>query len=429
MNVLILAAWGVLAAAAFGQTNGPGLELRVSENGRYFLRGGRPFFWMGDTVWSLVNRYTPEEAEFYMEHRREQGFNVLNIMLIFNGGPGIVTPMADAEGELPFVNMNPATPNDHYFRNVDRIVALAREKGFTLAVAACGGSGGSFVDKQKVITAGNARAYGRWLGRRYKNAPNIIWVNGFDLPPWRYEEVAREFAAGFEEGDGGSHLITYHPAGGGSSSYFHYEPWLAANSIQTWADYVRIYPMVYADYLRVPAKPVIMAEGAYEEGPEYPTRPITPLAVRQQAWWSYLAGGFHTYGHNDMWRKNPTWRESLDAPGARQMTILKSILSVRTWWRYIPDQSVFALGAGGGKIQNAAWRSADGDGVVIYLSNPATVSIRMDKIAGGQVRVRWVNPETGEETVVGLFPNRGVRVFSTPAGRSDAVLLLDAAQL
>ena len=34
--------------------------LKVSQDGRYFVRDGAPFFWMGDTVWSLVNRYTPD---------------------------------------------------------------------------------------------------------------------------------------------------------------------------------------------------------------------------------------------------------------------------------------------------------------------------------------------------------------------------------
>ena len=71
-----------------------------------------------------------------------------------------------------------------------------------------------------------------------------------------------------------------------------------------------------ADYCRLPVKPVVLAEGAYEDGPEYPSRPITPYVVRKQAWWAFLSGGFHTYGHNDMWRKNPTWRASLDSPGA-----------------------------------------------------------------------------------------------------------------
>lgn len=401
--------------------------LRVSENGRYFVRDDVPFFWMGDTAWSLVNRYAPEEAEAYLGRRREQGFNVVHVMLLFDGGPGLTTPAADTRSQLPFVDMNPATPNEAYFANVDRIVRLAREKGFILVILACGGSGGSFVREKAVITEGNARGYGRWLGERYRGEPHIVWSNGFDVPPWTFEEIALEFAAGLQEGDTPERLITYHPCGHASSSYFHHLPWLSANFIQTWADTLRIHPMVHHDYLRLPPKPVVHVEGAYEAGPEYPTGPITPLLVRRQAYWAYLSGGFHTYGHNDMWRHNPTWQESLDSPGARQMGVLKQIFTAREWWRHVPDPSVFALGAGGRERLNVAARSIDGDSVILYLSHPTTVSIHMDTIsAADTTRARWVNPETGEESEIGTFPSHGTRFFTTPETWPDAVLLLDA---
>jgi hypothetical protein len=51
----------------------------------------------------------------------------------------------------------------------------------------------------------------------------------------------------------------------------------------------------------------------------------------------------------------------------------------------------------------------------------------MDKITAAKtVRARWMNPETGAETVIGAFPNTGSRSFTTPESRPDAVLLLDA---
>jgi hypothetical protein len=403
-------------------------KLSVSDNGRYFTRGGAPFFWLGDTAWSLVNRYTPAEAEHYLETRRRQGFTVVHVMALFDGGPGLTTPAADTDAQLPFHDWNPAAPNEAYFLKLDHLVRVTREKGLVLVVLPCGGSGGSFVKEKQVITRReNARAYGRWLGRRYREEPHLVWSNGFDLRPWEYEEVAHEFAAGLREGDAPDRLITYHPCGGTTSSHFHHEPWLDANLIQTWGDYARIYPMVHHDSLRQPPKPVVLAEGAYEEGPEYPTGPITPLLVRRQAYWSYLAGGFHTYGHNDMWRANPTWRESLDAPGARHMGTLKRIFTARRWWCDVPDQSLFALGASGDKTLNAAVRSTEGHGVLAYLSHPCTVTLRMDRIgSGARVRARWVDPETGEETPLGGFPPTGSRVFTTPAHFTDAVLLLDA---
>src|SRR5438132_392969 len=102
---------------------GKGAILRVSHTGHYLLRDGVPFFWLGDTTWSLVNRYTKEEAEVYLEHRRKQGFTVEQMMLLFDGGPGLTTLASNAEGAEPLLNTNPATPNEAYFKHVDHLIA------------------------------------------------------------------------------------------------------------------------------------------------------------------------------------------------------------------------------------------------------------------------------------------------------------------
>jgi hypothetical protein len=401
--------------------------LKVSANGHYFVQDGKPFFWMGDTVWSLFTHYSAQEAEEYLKHRGQQGFTVEHTMIAFNGGPGLKTHSSNPQGDQPWLNSNPATPNETFFKNVDHVLEAARQNGLMVVIMPCGGSSGSFVDKDKVFTRENVRTYGKWLGQRYRDVPNIIWGNGFDLRPWEYADIAQELADGLQEGDGGSHLITFHPSGGNSSSYYQDQGWLAFNIIQTWSDYWRSNPMVLADYCRLPVKPVVMAEGAYEEGPEYPSRPITPLVVRKEAYWSYLGGGFHTYGHNDMWRHNPTWRQSMDSPGARQMGILKKILTSRQWWKMTPDPSVFVLGVNSDKTLNVAARSTDGDSVIVYLSSRTTVTIDLSKITASKtVRATWVNPETGEETVAGEYPHTARQQFVTPGPSDDAVLLLDA---
>lgn len=416
---------GWLAGIAFAASLAAGSELTTE--GHYFVRNGEPFFWLGDTAWSIANLYTPAEAEEYLDHRARQGFTVINVMMVFTGGPGTKAIASDTGGNLPFHNWNPATPNEAYFKNIDRVLAVARGKKLILAMMPCGGSSGAFVKQKKIFTEANVREYGRWLGARYKDVPNLIWVNGFDLKPSEYPEITRALAAGLREGDAGAHLITFHPGGGNSSSYYHTESWLSYNTIQTWNDYWRIHPLVLADYCRLPVKPVVMAEGAYEAGPEYPSRPITPLIVRKQAWWSFLAGGFHTYGHNDIWRKNPTWRESLDSPGALQMGILKKVLSTRTWWKLAPDQSLIAFGAGADRDLNAAARSTDGDWAILYLSTSKTVTVDLGKItAAATVRATWLNPETGESTAAGVFPNSGLRPFAPLVKSDDAVLLLEA---
>ncbi len=93
-----------------------------------------------------------------------------------------------------------------------------------------------------MINPANAEAYGRWLGYRYRNASNIVWIVDGDRPVSSAPDVGRAMAHGLQEGDGGVHPITLHPNGEGMkpSGLFQSEPWLAADMLQTWAFYTEI---------------------------------------------------------------------------------------------------------------------------------------------------------------------------------------------
>ena len=67
------------------------------------------------------------------------------------------------------------------------------------------------------------------------------------------------------------------------------------------------------------------------------------MNVRRQAYWSYLAGGYHTYGNTDVWnfgsyRPEATqdWKAALDSPGARSLTVLARLFRSLEWWRLAP---------------------------------------------------------------------------------------------
>ncbi len=414
--------------------NGP---LRVSDNGRYFVdTTGAPFFWLGDTAWPLFGQYARAEAEAYLDDRAAKGFNVVQGVLAWGGGTGfeIDMPGPNSAGNAPWSG-DPTHPNDAYFRNVDHLARYAAERDIVLAMLP---TWGYYVNNVQTLNPENARVYGKWLGERYQDQPNIIWVNGGDRIPTGYEATYRALAEGLHEGDGGAHLITYHPCGWRSSGQFwHGEPWLDFNMIQTWTDWARIYPAVAAEYARTPIKPVVLAEPAYEDGPEYPQGPITPHVLRREAWWSVMAGGFFTYGHNHNWRMEPGWLEELTAaPGAAQMTILKDVMTARPWWTMTPDQGLFEAGMGEGRTLNAALRSTDGRCAIVYLSAQCHALINVDKIEARETRATWINPATGEAHDAGVyatgsyigneFPKRTSILFSVPGHWEDAVLVLDA---
>ena len=90
------------------------------------------------------------------------------------------------------------------------------------------------LNEEAVFNPENAYAYGKFLGERYKDAPNIVWVLGGDWPAGPQIEIWDAMAQGLDEGDSATHLITYHPRGQQTSStWLHHREWLDFNMVQT----------------------------------------------------------------------------------------------------------------------------------------------------------------------------------------------------
>jgi len=401
----------------------PLTPLHVSASGRYFeTANGTPWFWLGDTNWSLLTAYTPQEAKTYLDARARSGFTIVQIVAAWDGGTGTeagIVPNPDTAGDQPWRHHDPLQPDEAYWKHVDAVVAMAARDHLYVGLLP---AWGSFVVNSKMITMANAEAYGRWLGHRYRNAPNIVWILDGDRPVAAAPAVWGAEARGLEEGDGGVHPMTLHPSGDGSA--LHGEAWLAADMIQTWAQYTRIPGVIAIDYARAPTKPVILGEGAYEAGPQYPTGPITPLIVRKQAYWSYLSGGSFTYGHDALWRKAPGWKAALQSGGAQDMRVLRSLFNGLPWWQLQPDQSLFSSGAGHGKTYNAAAIAADGSWAMVYFSSRSRAKLDLRRLKAARLRVTWVDPRTGQRRQEKSRSAAGNASFQTPNGWPDAVLQL-----
>src|SRR5262249_39174166 len=184
---------------------------KISANQRYFTDAeGQPFFWLGDTAWPLFTQYTIKEAQAYLVNRARKGFTVIQGVIAWFGGtqphPSGISP--NEQGEFPWLENDPTQPNPAFFRNVDALLTTAKEYGLTLAILP---TWGNFVTDAKFLNAQNAWSYGDWLGQRYRDQHNLIWINGGDCLPYGFEDVFDALADGLHHGDGGTHLITYHP--------------------------------------------------------------------------------------------------------------------------------------------------------------------------------------------------------------------------
>ena len=190
-------------------------QLRVSDNRRFLAKGdGSPFFYLGDTAWELFHRCDRDEADLYLRDRAAKGFTVIQAVVLAEFD-GLKVP--NPYGHTPLIDNDPAKPNAKYFEHVDYVVDKAAELGMFVGMLL---TWGDKVNKKwgigpEVFTPQNARPYGEYLGKRYKDKP-IIWLLGGDRPIENDTHLAiwRAMAEGIRAGDVGAEHRQGHPGGG-----------------------------------------------------------------------------------------------------------------------------------------------------------------------------------------------------------------------
>lgn len=435
--------------------------LRVSNNQRYLeTQDGKPFFWLGDTAWELFHRLNREEAIQYLEHRAAHGYNVIQAVALAELD-GLTEP--NAYGHLPLQKNDPTKPtlvegaNNDYWDHVDFVVKEANKRGIYIGFLPTWGDkwNKKWGVGPEVFNPENARVYGEFIGKRYKNS-GVVWILGGDRPleSELQKEVIRKMVEGLKAGDEGRHLCTFHPTGGASSSeHLHNEAWLDFNMRQNGhtAEFTGRYDATAKDYALQPTKPVLDGEPIYEDHPiSFDANKFghsIAADVRRPLYWNLFTGAFgHTYGNHAVWqmwtaKRNPVnnplmkWDEAIKQPGAEQMKYGRRLIESRPFLTRIPDSSIIVTDRvatsvpGAGRYRFVATRDEAGTYAMIYAPIGRSFSVKMDVIRAANVKAWWFNPRKGNATLIGTFSNQGVKVFTPPDSGEmlDWVLVLDDA--
>jgi hypothetical protein len=415
---------------------------------------GRPFFFLGDTAWELFHRLTREEAARYLEDRARKGFTVIQAVALAEID-GLTVP--NAYGDLPLVDRDPARPNEAYFVHVDFIIDRAAALGLHVGFLPTWGKYWKTGDPTRIFTPENARAFGRFLGQRYRTRP-IIWILGGDQNITTPEERATidALAAGLREGDGGAHLITFHPRGPGQSSrQVHDAPWLDFHMSQT-SHAARDHDTgLYAehDLALTPLRPTLDGEPRYEQIPvgfywrEHDRLDrFDDADVRQAAWWSLMAGACgHTYGNNNVWQMwqpgrapaiqaNVPWSEALDHPGARQMGLMRRFFEEHGFGTLLPAPKLIVDGPASGPAKIRALHASDGSRVIVYSPRGEPFTLDQSAVTAAYTRCAWFDPRYGTKQEFRLSPRawdgQTFQTFTPPSsGRGhDWVLVIEAVE-
>lgn len=457
--------------------NLPGL--RVSDNNRFIItRDGKPFFWLGSTSWAVMQRCSKVDTDNqpsvlrYFDNMKSKSFNVLQCRLI-----GKSDTYLNAKGDAPFIDedftnpmIKPGSDND-YWDFADWFIDEAEKRGIYLALLPIWMN--AYSDDHPVIKDPSvAYRYGNFIGMRYRNRTNIIWVLGGDgasttkrdeTNPLRLA-MLRAMAEGIADGTNGidyqdgkadysTTLMSFHPHGSGHSSAInlHNEEWLDFNMIQTTTRFeFTNYEYVRRDYARTPPKPVLDSEVAYEysislrsderEG-SYKGLRIRPWEVRKAAYWDVFSGGFgHTYGHRSFigwvlegeklgngadipWFKS----EAIDAPGSFQLQHLRKLIESYPFLERIPDQSLIVDGPENPLDHVVATRSKTSTWAFVYFPSGMPVVIDLEKLKKKSIMAKWFNPRTGSYSKPEKIRANGIRKFLPPSSGidNDWVLILD----
>ena len=423
-------------------------QFSISDNHRYLLKNGKPFFWLGDTGWELFHRLNKDDVNEYFKKRSEQGFTIVQAVVLAELN-GLDSP--NTNGDRPLINNDPTKPNEAYFKFIDYVVDRANYYNMNIAMLPTWGDKvfkASWGVGPEIFNINNAKVYGKWIGNRYKNKTNIIWVLGGDRLPRNENDVGiwNAMGEGIMEATNNKAIISFHPqpCDSGSATWFHHETWLAFNMFQNGhCRDVPVYNKIQLAYNLTPAKPVMDAEPIYEDHPVcFNVKDLgtsSAYDVRKYAYLDVFGGAFgHTYGCHDVWQMyspehkpvngpHMYWYEALSLPGASQMQYLRKLIESHPMLERIPDQSLVEENNYAPSERIQATRGNDYAFIYSAAGKPFTVDL--NKIKGKTLHTYWYDPRNGKITEIGSIQNEGEKQFRPPSTGygKDWILVIDDA--
>ncbi len=400
--------------------------LSVAPNGRHLRLDGEPWFWIGDTGWTMGHRLDAAGVTAYLEDRRARGVRVIQGPIITQAG---TAAPYDGGPDDPFIlTATTVALNEPFFSVIDHAVAEAGRLGIALWMAPMWGPH----NDRHIKDLDLYKQYFALVASRYKTQAHVNFMIGeYDKLRWsgpnddvwepqrpmNAEEMTRLRAAvsAMRANAHPSALIAMHGDAGKNVA----EDWEGEQDVDLYLHqaYQNLTNLVVSNgwYSGV-SRPFLQSEINYE-GPDLS---LPEWNVRVAAWLSALGGGAgFTYGNSLVWQFADGWQGALDAGGG---VAVFSVL--RPFMDRIHDEGNVAdagLVVDFGHQNNppgrvGVLRRGDRTAAWFYVGNGRNFEVRTDQFAGsGPLRGRWMRPEDG--SVLAEFDVvRGAAVEFDPPG-------------
>lgn len=430
--------------------------MELSKDRKYLLNTNtnKPVFISGEQAYSLAtNLRSNSDIEYYLSVRESMGFNLIWVGAVDQAY--LIHPPGNALGEVPFAGYPHwggkafTRMNEAYFDHLDYVIQRAAAHGFTVLLnAAFVGSGPSWCSDdtgwcRELLAAPDAdlRAYGEYLGARYRSYSNIVWMMGGDCDLTDYPILRTKMdaiAAGIRAADA-VHLMTIEtePPNGASQDHMEGSKWIDLNFLYQGAPGMAA--KANADYLRKDFLPMFIGEDSLEN------ETADDFVERREAYQGVL-GGAHLgfiFGNCIIWpfgatykyckmQPGQTWKNRLNSTGSVGRQILARLMRSREHWLMVPDTGhrVVTEGYGTGDAVTVVSRTSDGQSILAYIpnGNATTLTVAMSRISSVSHTAKcwWFNPSSGAATSLGTYASSGTKQFTAPDS-GDWVLVIDDA--
>jgi len=394
---------GALVSLSSAPANAVSFPLKISSNSRYLVdQDNAPFRVQSDAGWLISTRTSGSDVDTYLTDRKQRGFNTFVLMNIVNTGyMGSEPP--NRNGDPPFSKPGDfSTPNEAYFAYIDSIIDKAAAQGmlvlfFYTYLGYHGEDQGwwSIVNNSS-NTQAVCQAWGQWLGNRYKNKANIVWMVGGDFSPpadaatpsgegrTRVHKIlegiraagAKQLAgaqwfdpadlatdqAGFTHGvdptTSDLNINTFYGMGTGNDGF----PYRTADAGWKFAS---------------PVLPTLLFEPSYEGEANIPQVSAAREATRTYQWWSTLSGSVagQCWGSHGVWPFPSGWQANLNSPGAGDVAVMFKLFQSFAWYTLAPSgtaagyygRNIVASGQGSGNSYIAASGTTTGNMIIAFV--------------------------------------------------------------
>jgi uncharacterized protein DUF4038/collagenase-like protein with putative collagen-binding domain len=380
----------------------------------------------------MIGNLSIKDAAAFIANRKAAGFNALWVNLLCAKYTGCRDDGATFDGIKPFRKPGDlSTPNPKYFARADAMIRLAAKAGIVVLLDPI--ETGGWLSVLRTNGLAKDRAYGRFLGRRYKRFPNIVWMSGNDFQTWSKssdDAAVLAVAKGIRSVDKAHiHTVQLNYLTSGSRDD---RRWRSVIKLDAAYTYFPTYAQVLKEYNRRPTLPVFMVEAGYEfEQNSSSISKGDPQILRRQEYWSLLSGATgQFYGNHYTWQFADGWKSHLDTPGSIQMGYLVKLFAGRRWFGLVPDQAHKVVTAGFGTFSTtgnvgssnyvATAASSNRKLAISYLPTGGAVTVDMSQFAG-PVQAQWYDPASGKYASISgsPFPQSRKVELASPGKNAD----------